>query len=173
MWGHGWNPALGVAADLQLAAALPLVPFVEFIGGSAYVDGILTEPFVVDADGYLAIPQRPGLGVQLDRERLARVTPDPGVCLLLEPIAERPSPPFGDGRDRKSNACKRYDGRGECGNSSIDRPVFFAFHGHCDQPIFARIAVRIRRSCRRVLAQARCPRPAVRRQVVGADRPDL
>jgi D-galactarolactone cycloisomerase len=77
--GHGWNTALGVAADLQLAAALPLVPFVEFIGGSAYVDGILTEPFVVDADGYLAIPQRPGLGVQLDRERLARVTPDPGV----------------------------------------------------------------------------------------------
>jgi D-galactarolactone cycloisomerase len=77
--GHGWNTALGVAADLQLAAALPLVTFVEFIGGSAYVDGILTEPFVVDADGYLAIPQRPGLGVQLDRERLARVTPDPGV----------------------------------------------------------------------------------------------
>ena len=77
--GHGWNTALGVAADLQLAAALPLAPFVEFIGGSAYVDGILTEPFVVDADGYLAIPQRPGLGVQLDRERLARVTPDPGV----------------------------------------------------------------------------------------------
>jgi D-galactarolactone cycloisomerase len=77
--GHGWNTALGVAADLQLAAALPLVPFVEFIGGSAYVDGILTEPFVVDADGYLAIPQRPGLGVQLDRESLARVTPDPGV----------------------------------------------------------------------------------------------
>ena len=77
--GHGWNTALGVAADLQLAAALPLVEFVEFIGGSAYVDGILTEPFHLDAEGFLNIPQRPGLGVELDRERLARVTPEPGV----------------------------------------------------------------------------------------------
>jgi L-alanine-DL-glutamate epimerase-like enolase superfamily enzyme len=77
--GHGWNTALGVAADLQLAAALPLVPLVEFIGGSAYVDGILTEPFRLDAEGWLDIPQRPGLGVDLDRDRVARFTPDPGV----------------------------------------------------------------------------------------------
>ena len=41
--GHGWNTALGVAADLQLAAALPHVDLVEFIGGSAYVDGLLTD----------------------------------------------------------------------------------------------------------------------------------
>jgi L-alanine-DL-glutamate epimerase-like enolase superfamily enzyme len=32
--GHGWNTALGVAADLQLAAAMPLCDLVEFIGGS-------------------------------------------------------------------------------------------------------------------------------------------
>ena len=74
--GHGWNTALGVAADLQLAAALPGVDLVEFIGGSAYVDGILTEPFQLDAEGYLAIPQLPGLGVTLDREKIARYTPD-------------------------------------------------------------------------------------------------
>ena len=75
--GHGWNTALGVAADLQLAAALPGVDLVEFIGGSAYVDGILAEPFKLDAEGYLAIPQMPGLGVTLDREKIARYTPDP------------------------------------------------------------------------------------------------
>ena len=74
--GHGWNTALGVAADLQLAAALPGVDLVEFIGGSAYVDGILTEPFKLDPEGYLAIPQLPGLGVTLDREKIARYTPD-------------------------------------------------------------------------------------------------
>jgi L-alanine-DL-glutamate epimerase-like enolase superfamily enzyme len=77
--GHGWNTALGVAADLQLAAALPQVDLVEFIGGSPYVDGITEEPFVLDAEGYLTIPQRPGLGVRLSRERLARYTPDPSV----------------------------------------------------------------------------------------------
>ncbi|MEO6608604.1 MAG: mandelate racemase/muconate lactonizing enzyme family protein [Aestuariivirga sp.] len=73
--GHGWNTALGVAADLQLAAALPHVDLVEFIGGSAYVDGILAEPFQLDGEGYLAIPQLPGLGVTLNDERLSKLGP--------------------------------------------------------------------------------------------------
>jgi L-alanine-DL-glutamate epimerase-like enolase superfamily enzyme len=75
--GHGWNTALGVAADLQLAAALPNVDLVEFIGGSAYVDGILANPFDLDEDGMLNVPQGPGLGINLDPEKLARYTPDP------------------------------------------------------------------------------------------------
>ncbi len=75
--GHGWNTALGVAADLQLAAALPDADLVEFIGGSPYVDGITKDPFALDDEGYLAIPMKPGLGVTLDSEKLARYTPDP------------------------------------------------------------------------------------------------
>ena len=75
--GHGWNTALGVAADLQLAAALPDVDLVEFIGGSPYVDGITEKPFALDGEGHLEIPDLPGLGVALDREKLARYTPDP------------------------------------------------------------------------------------------------
>jgi len=75
--GHGWNTALGVAADLQLAAALPDVDLVEFIGESAYVDGITETPFQLDADGALEIPSVPGLGVKLDPEKLKRYTPDP------------------------------------------------------------------------------------------------
>ncbi len=74
--GHGWNTALGVAADLQLAAAMPETDLVEFIGGSPYVDGILAEPFKLDSEGYLAIPQKPGLGVTLDFDKLTRYTPD-------------------------------------------------------------------------------------------------
>ncbi|MET0606615.1 MAG: mandelate racemase/muconate lactonizing enzyme family protein [Beijerinckiaceae bacterium] len=75
--GHGWNTALGVAADLQLASAFPDCDLVEFIGGSPYVDGILKEPFKLDSDGFLAIPDAPGLGVELDVEKLARYTPNP------------------------------------------------------------------------------------------------
>lgn len=75
--GHGWNTALGLAADLQLASALPLCDLVEFIGGSAYVDGLLEEPFSLDADGYVTISDRPGLGITLSREKIARYTPDP------------------------------------------------------------------------------------------------
>jgi len=75
--GHGWNTALGVAADLQLASAFPDVDLVEFIGGSPYVDGITDRPFALDAEGNLEIPALPGLGVALDRDKLARYTPDP------------------------------------------------------------------------------------------------
>ena len=74
--GHGWNTALGVAADLQLASAFPDTDLVEFIGGSPYVDGILREPFALDGDGYLQIPQLPGLGVELDPDKVARYCTD-------------------------------------------------------------------------------------------------
>jgi D-galactarolactone cycloisomerase len=74
--GHGWNTAVGVAADLQLAAALPHVDVVEFIGGSAYVDGLLTEPFKLDGEGNLEIPVKPGLGISLDPEKVARYSPN-------------------------------------------------------------------------------------------------
>lgn len=73
--GHGWNTALGIAADLQLASALPNVDLVEYIAGSAYVDNIMSKPFELDGDGMLAIPDKPGLGVSLDRERAARYSP--------------------------------------------------------------------------------------------------
>ncbi|GAB5506829.1 MAG: mandelate racemase/muconate lactonizing enzyme family protein [Rhizobiaceae bacterium] len=74
--GHGWNTALGLAADLQLAAALPNVDLVEYIGGSAYVDDITAKPFAVDDDGMLAIPDLPGLGMSLDPDRVAKYAPD-------------------------------------------------------------------------------------------------
>lgn len=74
--GHGWNTALGLAADLQLAAALPNVDLVEYIGGSAYVDDIMLEPFGLNEDGMLRIPDLPGLGVSLDPNRVAKYSPN-------------------------------------------------------------------------------------------------
>jgi D-galactarolactone cycloisomerase len=74
--GHGWNTAIGVAADLQIAAAMPNTEVVEFIGGSAYVDGLLTEPFKLDSEGYLEIPMSPGIGVSLDPAKVAKYSPN-------------------------------------------------------------------------------------------------
>jgi D-galactarolactone cycloisomerase len=68
---HGWNTALGLAADLQLASALPGTDLVEYLTGSPYIDDVVAEPWRLDADGMLAIPSGPGLGVPLDFERVA------------------------------------------------------------------------------------------------------
>jgi D-galactarolactone cycloisomerase len=59
-----------------MASAFPDADLVEFIGGSPYVNGILEEPFALDKDGWLTIPNQPGLGVTIAREKLARYTPD-------------------------------------------------------------------------------------------------
>src|SRR5690606_25239395 len=74
--GHGWNTAMGLAADLQLATAIPGTDLVEYIGGSAYVDRLVAEPISLDAEGHLSIPDRPGLGFTPEIELLSRYTPD-------------------------------------------------------------------------------------------------
>jgi L-alanine-DL-glutamate epimerase-like enolase superfamily enzyme len=74
--GHGWNTAVGFAADLQLASALPTADLVEYIGGSPYLDDIKQGGWTIDAEGYVQIPDSPGLGIELDRAQLARFTPD-------------------------------------------------------------------------------------------------
>jgi L-alanine-DL-glutamate epimerase-like enolase superfamily enzyme len=68
---HGWNTALGLAADLHLTAALPVARYVEFLTPSPYMEQLITKPMKPDAEGYLHVPTGPGLGVELDRAALA------------------------------------------------------------------------------------------------------
>jgi D-galactarolactone cycloisomerase len=77
---HGWNTAIGLAADLQLASAFPRTDLVEYIIGSPYVDDIVAGGWQLDADGMLSIPDAPGLGVRLDPDTVAKYTR--GVDLL-------------------------------------------------------------------------------------------
>jgi L-alanine-DL-glutamate epimerase-like enolase superfamily enzyme len=69
---HGWNTAIGLAADIQLACAMPVAKYVEFLTPSPYVDELITEPFRPDADGLLTLPDKPGLGIELNRDALKR-----------------------------------------------------------------------------------------------------
>ncbi len=69
---HGWNTAVGLAADLHLVAALPVARYVEYLTPSPYIEEIVQTPFVLDADGMLPIPTAPGLGLDLDWDGIER-----------------------------------------------------------------------------------------------------
>ena len=71
---HGWNTAVGLAADLQLASAFPETDLVEYLNGSAFIDGIVAEPWELDEDGMLGISTKPGLGLKLDRGAVGKYT---------------------------------------------------------------------------------------------------
>jgi L-alanine-DL-glutamate epimerase-like enolase superfamily enzyme len=69
---HGWNTAVGLAADLQLAAAFADTDLVEYLTGSPFIDEITEGGWKLDADGMLAIPSGPGLGLRLDWDKVAK-----------------------------------------------------------------------------------------------------
>jgi L-alanine-DL-glutamate epimerase-like enolase superfamily enzyme len=69
---HGWNTVVGLAADLQLTAALPIARYVEFLTPCPYIEDLTLEPLRPDGAGLLPIPDRPGLGIEIESERLKR-----------------------------------------------------------------------------------------------------
>ncbi|MGH9470432.1 MAG: mandelate racemase/muconate lactonizing enzyme family protein [Terriglobia bacterium] len=71
---HGWNTAVGLAADLHLASALPDVELVEYLRGSPFIDEIAAGGWKLDSDGMLPVPQQPGLGIKIDMDALERYT---------------------------------------------------------------------------------------------------
>jgi len=71
---HGWNTALGLAADLHLASASRTTDMVEYLTGSPFIDELVETRWRLDADGMLAVPDRPGLGVSLNLDAVERFT---------------------------------------------------------------------------------------------------
>jgi L-alanine-DL-glutamate epimerase-like enolase superfamily enzyme len=71
---HGWNTAVGLAADLHLASAFPDTDLVEYLAGSPFIDEITQGGWKLDADGMLTIPSAPGLGLEIDRDAVAKYT---------------------------------------------------------------------------------------------------
>ncbi|MBV6431625.1 MAG: D-galactarolactone cycloisomerase [Bryobacteraceae bacterium] len=68
---HGWNTAVGLAADLQLASAFPGTDLVEYLTGSPFIDEIAAGGWSLDTEGMLEIPSKPGLGIEINRDALA------------------------------------------------------------------------------------------------------
>jgi len=71
---HGWNTALGLAADLHLTSAMQHADMVEYLTGSPFIDDIVATKWKLDEDGMLRVPDGPGLGISLDFDSLERHT---------------------------------------------------------------------------------------------------
>ena len=71
---HGWNTAVGLASDLQLASAFAHTDLVEYIAGSPFVDELAAGGWHLDAEGMLAIPAKPGLGIEINFDALQQYT---------------------------------------------------------------------------------------------------
>jgi D-galactarolactone cycloisomerase len=77
---HVWGSAVAQAASLQVIAALPVAhhslyarePVLEYDRSSHPFREELTAEPVRHAGGWVEIPSRPGLGIEVDRDTVAR-----------------------------------------------------------------------------------------------------
>jgi L-alanine-DL-glutamate epimerase-like enolase superfamily enzyme len=71
---HGWNTALGLAADLQMASAIQHTDLVEYLTSSPFIDEIVEDRWKLDAAGMLEIPDKPGLGILINLQAAKQFT---------------------------------------------------------------------------------------------------
>ncbi|KPL15584.1 MAG: mandelate racemase [Bacteroides sp. SM1_62] len=65
---HAFKTGILVAASIQMIAAMPDTPFLEFsVTESAIRKELLVKPFI-QKDGFVDVPQLPGLGIELNPE---------------------------------------------------------------------------------------------------------
>jgi L-alanine-DL-glutamate epimerase-like enolase superfamily enzyme len=70
---HCWKSGIGIAASLHLAASCDCCPYIEFLPVELAESPLRRELLLGDfrlVDGQIAVPERPGLGIELDRDAL-------------------------------------------------------------------------------------------------------
>ena len=76
---HCWKSGIGIAASAHLAAASDCCPYIEFmpreLSESALRRELLVDDFVI-TDGRISIPDKPGLGIILNRDALQKYRVD-------------------------------------------------------------------------------------------------
>jgi D-galactarolactone cycloisomerase len=78
---HTWTNGIGLIVNLHVAAGVGARPYLEFpYDPPGWTperrDFMLAEPLRLDADGCVAVPDRPGLGIALDDDALRRYAAD-------------------------------------------------------------------------------------------------
>jgi len=72
---HTWTNGIGFAANLQLMGAIPNCTYCEFpYDPPGWTpegrDAMLASPFGIDDEGFVRIPDAPGLGIEVDMEKV-------------------------------------------------------------------------------------------------------
>ena len=67
---------MATAASLHLAACLPNFVILEYAENQPWRDRVIRQPLEI-VDGYADLPDRPGLGVELDLEAIAQLPYEP------------------------------------------------------------------------------------------------
>ena len=77
---HTWCHVIGVAAELHLAAITPNMPYFEFpiaFPASPLVENLLLPNFEIAPDGTMEVPDRQGLGFELNEDVISEFRVDP------------------------------------------------------------------------------------------------
>jgi L-alanine-DL-glutamate epimerase-like enolase superfamily enzyme len=72
---HLWKTGISIAAAVHLAAVTPHCPYIEFLPSELSASGLrkeLTADEPVLVDGVIPVLDKPGLGIELDRDALER-----------------------------------------------------------------------------------------------------
>jgi len=73
---HNPNGPVATAASLQLAACLPGFTILEYAENQPWRDQIMVHPLEI-VGGYVALPEAPGLGIELNEEAIAALPYEP------------------------------------------------------------------------------------------------
>ncbi|MBC7236045.1 MAG: mandelate racemase/muconate lactonizing enzyme family protein, partial [Chloroflexi bacterium] len=73
---HNPNGPVATAASLQLGACLPNFCILEYAQNQPWRDQILQEPLQI-VDGSVALPEKPGLGIELNFAEIAKLPYQP------------------------------------------------------------------------------------------------
>lgn len=73
----GGNNGLYLAATLQALGTVKNAPFIEYTLDPPslvpeYLHAILKEPIIINKDGYVEIPQKPGIGIELNEDLISK-----------------------------------------------------------------------------------------------------
>lgn len=108
---HCWKSAIGIAASAHLAAATTVCPFIEFLPAELSESPLRSE-LVLDElqviDGVIQLPEKPGLGIELNRDTLERFSDERSSAAVAMGVCP---PHFGAARNRESAPAVHADAR--------------------------------------------------------------